>query len=51
MTIKELKEFIFENYFRHRGFTKESSYYSMNDQKKKDLLLCKNKLIEKDTRF
>ena len=28
------------------GFAKENSYYSMNHQKKKDLLLFENKLIE-----
>ena len=28
------------------GFAKGNSYYSMNHQKKKDLLLFENKLIE-----
>ena len=34
-TVKELKEFIFENYYRGIGFTGENSYYSMKHQKKK----------------
>ena len=29
MTIKELRDFIYENYCRQTGFTKENSYYSM----------------------
>ena len=47
VTIKELKDFIFENYYRQIEFTKEKSYYSMKHQKKKDLLLLATKLIEK----
>ena len=39
MTIKELKDFIYENIYRQIGFPKENSYYSMKHQKKKDLLL------------
>ena len=35
MTIKELKDLIFENYYRQIGFTKENSYYSIKRQKKK----------------
>ena len=44
-TVKELKDFIFENYYRGIGFTNENSYYSM--KKMKDLLLLATKLIEK----
>ena len=35
MTIKELKDLIFESYYRQIGFTKENSYYSIKRQKKK----------------
>ena len=35
MTIKELKDFLLKNYYRRTRFTKENSYYSMKDQKKK----------------
>ena len=48
MKIKELKDFIFENYYRQIEFTKQNSYYSMKHQKKKDLLLLGPKLIEKN---
>ena len=47
--MKELKNFIFENYYIGFGFAKESSYYSMKHQKKKDLQLLETKLIEKNT--
>ena len=47
MTINELRDFIFENYYERFGFVKESSYYSMKILKRKDLLLLANKLIEK----
>ena len=46
MTIKEVKDFIFENYYRRIRFPKENSYYSMKHQKKKDLLLLPTKLIQ-----
>ena len=29
MTIKELGNFIYENYYSESGFTKEKSYYSI----------------------
>ena len=34
MTIKELKDFIYENYYRRIGFPNESSYHSMKHKKK-----------------
>ena len=49
MTLKELKEFIFENYYRQNGFSKENSYYSMKYQKKKDFPVFANKLMKKKT--
>ena len=47
MSIKEIKNFIFENYYKRIGFSEESSYYSIERLKKKDLLLLANKLIKK----
>ena len=47
MSVKEIIEFIFENYYKRIGLFKENSYYSMNYQKRKDFLLLANKLIEK----
>ena len=34
MAVKELKNFIFQNYYRQIGFTKENSYHSVKHQKK-----------------
>ena len=47
MSVNEIRDFIFENYYKRIGFSKESSYYSMKCLKRKDLLLLTNKLIEK----
>ena len=32
MSVKDLKEFIFENYYKNIGFTKEDSYDSLKKQ-------------------
>ena len=45
MKIKELSDFIYENYFSQTGLTKENSYYSIKNQKK-DLLSFAPKLFE-----
>ena len=47
MKVNELRDFIFENYYKQIGFVKESSYYSRKCLKRKDLLLLASKLIEK----
>ena len=47
MPVNEIRDFIFENYYKIIGFSKESSYYSMKCLKRKDLLLLANKFIEK----
>ena len=47
MSVNDIIVFIFENYYKRIGFSKEDSYYSMKRLKKKDLLLLANKLIEK----
>ena len=46
MSINEIKHFIFENYYKRIGFSKEISYYSMKRLENKDLLLLANKLIK-----
>ena len=47
MSIDEIGDFIFENYYKRIRFSKRSSYYSMKRlKKKKDLLSLANKLIE-----
>ena len=46
MPVKEIKDFIFENYYKLIGFSKKISYNSMKRLNKKDLLLLTNKLIK-----
>ena len=46
MSVNEIRDFMFENYYKQIGFCKENSYYSMK-RSKKDLFLLANKLIEK----
>ena len=48
MAVNELRNFIFENYYKQIGFVEESSYYSMKCLKKEVLLLA-TKLIEKNS--
>ena len=50
MSVNEIRDFMFENYYKQIGFCKESSYYSMK-RSKKDLFLLANKLIEKLPNF
>ena len=48
MSVNEIRNFIFENYYKRIGFSLESSYYSVNLlKKKKDLLLLATKSTEK----
>ena len=45
MSISEIKDFTFENYYKKIGFSKKISYNSMKHlTKKKDLLSLTNKL-------
>ena len=46
MLINEIRDFIFENYYKKIVFSKENIYYSMQRlKKKKDLLLLAKNLI------
>ena len=47
MAFTELRDSIFENYYKLIGFVKERSYYSMKRLKRNHLLLLATKLIEK----
>ena len=47
MTVNELRDFTFENYYKRIGFVKESIYYLMTRLKRKNLLWLATKLIEK----
>ena len=35
MSIKEIRDFILENWYKRIGFSRENSYYSMKQLKKK----------------
>ena len=47
VSVNEIRDFTFENYYKQIGFSKESSYYSLKHLNRKGLLLLANKLIEK----
>ena len=49
ITVKEIKGFIYENYYRWIGFLKENSYYLIKVKKEEDSLLLATKFIEKNT--
>ena len=40
MTVNEIRDFIFENYHKQIGFSKENNYYSMKHLKKL-IVACK----------
>ena len=41
MSIYETRDFIFENYYKRIGFSKQNSYYSMKRLKKRFNAACK----------
>ena len=43
ISVNEIRDFIFENYHKRMGFSKENSYYSMKllKKKKRFLVACK----------
>ena len=47
MTLNKFRYFIYENYQKQIGFLKETSYNSVKQTKKNNLLLLATKLIEK----
>ena len=51
ITVDELRKFFYGNYYKQIRFLKETSYGSMKQLKKKDLLLLVTKLTEKTTWF
>ena len=46
MVVKKFKAFIFENYYRGIGFTKENTYYLMKHETKKDCVRLTTALIK-----
>ena len=47
MHVNEIRDFIFENYYKQNGFSEEGSYFFLKRLQRKDLLLLPNKLKEK----
>ena len=47
MNANNIRGFIYQNYHKRIGFSKEESYCSLKGLKKKGLLLLANKLIKK----
>ena len=48
MSINEIKDVIFENYYKTIVFSKDSSQYSLKSLRKKDLLLLAHKSLQKN---
>ena len=47
MSFNDIIDFIYENYYKKFGFSKQNSYCSLKRSNRKDLLLLANKSIEK----
>ena len=41
MSVNEIRDFIFENYYKSIGFSNENSYYLMKSLKKIFIVTCK----------
>ena len=46
--VNEIRDFIFENYYKRTDISKENSYYSMKHQEKNILNVC-NQIKRKNT--
>ena len=49
LTVNELRDLTFENYFKRIGFVKKRSFYSIKCLRRKDMLLLATKLTENNT--
>ena len=47
ISVNEIRDFIFGNYYKQNWFSKENSYSPIKRLQRKDLLLLVNKLIER----
>ena len=47
MSINEIRDFIFESYYKRIGFSKEISYYSMKRLKKKRFIVARKQINRK----
>ena len=48
MSVNELRDFIFENYYKQISFVEDRSYYSMKHLKKRFVVAC-NQINRKNT--
>ena len=39
-SVNEIRDFPFEKYYKRVVFSKENSYYSMKDQRKRSAIVC-----------
>ena len=49
MKVKDVREFIFENYYKEIGFTKKDNYYLLKKAEKRDFVLIATNLMKKNT--
>ena len=47
MSVNEIRDFIFENYYKQNGFSKENSYYTLKRLKKKRFTVACKKINRK----
>ena len=40
MSVNEIRDFNFKNYYRETGFSKENNNYSMKHQRKRSSIVC-----------
>ena len=50
MSVNEIREFVFEDYHKRIGFSKESSYYSVKRLKKKSFIVACKQINRKSIR-
>ena len=49
MSINEIKDLVFKNYYERIGFPKEKNYYSMKRLKKKRFIVARKQINRKKT--
>ena len=47
MSVNELRDFIFQNYYKRTGFAKERSFFSIKCLKKKNFFVAFNQISRK----
>ena len=40
MSVNEIRDFVFENYYEQIGFSIKNSYFSIKHQKKRSAIVC-----------